>query len=177
MQLLLTGNSVVWQRCALHWVPSSNLPLLLLFSHVLVPICTVNCIFSVYIITCKVNLNGSDYFTAFYHKNSIYSRVIHRPTLRPNFKGKLKFTCSISIHTFTVPQSDCKRVLNFISHSLITAQPRPQWLMVVAVAIDARHCRWEMCRCKYFRFHQKYCPCLQRIGIQSHHWCCRLWET
>ena len=41
--------------------------------------------------------------------------------------------------------------------------------MVAAVVIDARHCRGEICRCKHFRFRQKYRLCPQAtagIGIQ-----------
>jgi len=42
---------------------------------------------------------------------------------------------------------------------------------VSAVAIDARHCGWEMCGCKRFRFARntiRVCRHLQKIGIQSY---------
>ena len=41
-----------------------------------------------------------------------HSRIIRRPTLGPNTNGKLKFTCTICMHTFTLQQSDRKRAIS-----------------------------------------------------------------
>ena len=41
-------------------------------------------------------------------------------TLGPNLKGKLKFTCIIRTHAFTLQRSDHKQVLDFVSLSVIT---------------------------------------------------------
>ena len=83
--------------------------------------------------------------------------IIRRPTLGPNLKGKLKFICIIHSHPLAVQRSDCELRLHesFINY---TVRPRPWWITVVAVTIDAHHCRWEMCRQKHFSFCQKYSP-------------------
>ena len=69
----------------------------------------------------------------------MHSSIICRPTSGPNLKGKLKFTCVIRTHTFTVQWSDCKRATSSFINLRGTA--------VTAAAYgggrqdDARHCR------------------------------------
>ena len=77
-----------------------------------------------------------NFVTVMYQFNyNTHSCVIRRPTLGPNLKGTLKFTC-ITHPRLSVQRSDYKRILDFfISRSLITRHGA-----TAAVAIDARHC-------------------------------------
>jgi len=83
----------------------------------------------------------------------MHSFIIRMTTLGPNLKGKLKFTCIIRTHAFTLQRSDHKQVLDFVSLSVIT---RHGATMAAAVATDAHRCRGDTCGRKHLHFHQLF---------------------